>query len=307
MARIAVVGDVMLDVYLHCSVAGFSPEDDLAPKLVVQSRSHRPGGAANVACCLGQWGSRVGLFGVTGNDFSCETLSSLFRKDRLERVYLPALLGRPTTCKTRVVTPKYRQVVRVDEESHEQIPEHLACNLYSAVAEFNPDVIVVSDYAKGVVTRDLMDRLRSLDVLTVVDPKQADFLHYGAVFAITPNRKEYSAFENSEHTTLAKHLIVTDAEHGSFVLCGKTLFPEFLVSVRKRELGDPAGCGDSFLAALVHSLCVGQSLRQACLAASAAGALAFDLLGVACPTWEQIEQELSNPEYRIKEIEHGKD
>jgi adenosine kinase len=96
---------------------------------------------------------------------------------------------------------------------------------------------------------------------------------------------------------MAKHLVITRAEKGSRV-CTGGLQPEFEVPVRKREIGDPAGCGDAFLAALVYSLSSGEGFEKACLTASAAGALAFDMLGVACPTLEQIEAELKHPEYR---------
>lgn len=305
MSRIAVVGDVMLDAYYTCDVTGFSPEDDLAPKLRIQSKLYRPGGAANVACCLRRWGAEVGLFGITGDDFPCETLSSVLRKEELERVYLPALLGRPTTCKTRLVTSKSRQIVRMDEEQSEPISESVAQYMAASIREFKPDALVVSDYAKGVVTEWLMDRLHQICPLIVVDPKRPDFLFYGPVFAITPNVKEFQAYFSRSVRCLAKHLIVTKSEEGSIVLSGDKLAPAFEVPTRKREIGDPAGCGDAFLAALVYSLCGGKDLRSACLTASAAGALAFDMLGVACPSWMQVEQELRCRDYVIKEVQSG--
>lgn len=306
MARIAVIGDVMLDVYFICDVAGFSPEDDLAPKLIVREKTFKPGGAANVACCLSRWGSDVGIFGVTGNDFPCETLSSLLRKERLEGVYLSSLIGRPTTCKTRIVTRKSRQVVRLDEEWTKDIQEQLARKLVQEVAAFAPDVVVVSDYNKGVVTRELMSFLHAARnrELIVVDPKTPNFDFYGPVSIITPNEKEMQAFLEREPdaSCAAEHIVATYAEKGARVYTGG-MRPEFRVPVRAREIGDPAGCGDAFLAALVHALCHEMSLPQACLAASAAGALAFDMLGVACPSWDQIKQELSLPEY--KEVKDG--
>jgi len=297
MSRIAVVGDVMLDAYFVCEVTGFSPEDDLAPKLRIQSKIYHPGGAANVARCLRRWGVEVGLFGVTGNDFSSETLSSVLSSERLERVCLTALNDRPTTLKTRLVTPKSRQIVRMDEERFEPFTEATAAQLIDAIREFKPDAVVVSDYAKGVVTEELMSQLHQTCQLIVVDPKRPDFLFYGPVFAITPNVKEFQAYFNRSTRCSAKHLIVTKGEEGSIVLSGDRLAPAFEVATRKREIGDPAGCGDAFLAALAYSLCRGNDLPSACLAASAAGALAFDRLGVACPSWEQVEQELKCKEY----------
>ena len=310
--KVAVIGDVMLDAYFFCAVRGFSPEDDVAPKLHLRSRQYRPGGAANVACCLSRWGVPVGLFGVCGNDYSCETLSSLLRKERLERVYLPSLNGRVTTCKTRLVTSKSRQVVRLDEESEIDLNESDIMGMVHAIIDYRPDWLVFSDYNKGVVNRMLIDQLKHLfmDFLTVVDPKHPNFDFYGPVFAITPNEKEFQAFKDEgaedpmNPACLAKHLVITRAERGSRV-CTGGLQPEFEVPVRKREMGDPAGCGDAYLAAPVYSLSSGESFERACLTASAAGALAFDMLGVACPTLEQIEAELKHPEYKEVRRGHG--
>jgi D-beta-D-heptose 7-phosphate kinase/D-beta-D-heptose 1-phosphate adenosyltransferase len=303
MARIAVVGDVMLDAYYLCNVAGFSPEDDLAPKLVAKSKTYRPGGAANVACCLRRWEDDVGLFGVCGSDYPCETLSNLLRKEELERVYLPKLSDRPTTCKTRIITEKGRQVVRVDEEKADAIPEAIAIQLAREVEAFDPDIVIFSDYAKGMASGYLMEQLNKLDVDIVVDPKTEHFYFYGPVYAITPNRKEFEAYRlrYPDGPCKSKYVIVTDAERGSFVMAveeERLLVPKFRVPVRKREMGDPAGCGDAYIAALAHSLCEGSPLPQACLIASAAGALAFDMLGVACPSWDKVENELRNREYK---------
>jgi rfaE bifunctional protein kinase chain/domain len=307
--RVAVVGDVMLDAYFFCRVVGFSPEDELAPKLCLKAKTYRPGGAANVACCLARWGVPVGLFGVCGNDFPCETLSQLLRKEELERVYLPSIQDRVTTCKTRLVTPKSRQVVRFDEESEIDLSEHDVRHLVQAVFDYQPDWLVFSDYNKGVVSPALLSYFKSalLDLPAVVDPKTPHFEMYGPVLAITPNEKEFQAFKDEARDPVnpscqAGHLIITRAEKGSRV-CTGGLQHEFEVPVRKREIGDPAGCGDAFLAALVYSLSSGNSFEKACLTASAAGALAFDMLGVACPTLEQIEVELAHPEY--KEVRRG--
>ena len=305
MVRVAVIGDVMLDAYYHCDVIGFSPEDDLAPKLAVRSKSYKPGGAANVACCLSKWGSEVGLFGVCGNDFSCETLSNILRREALERVYLYPIVGRPTTCKTRVVTPQSRQAVRVDEECSKDVDSKVGETLQQALSDFHPAIVVVSDYAKGVVTSGLMRFLTeqlSGDVLVVVDPKTPNLGFYRRVFAITPNEHEFAAFKGTDVDPRceATHLVVTQGSKGSVVLKGN-LTENFRVPVRARAVGDPAGCGDAYVAALVQGMCIRNTFREACLLASAAGALAFDMMGVACPKWEQIEEELTYPEYKMKE------
>lgn len=168
---------------------------------------------------------------------------------------------------------------------------------------------MVSDYAKGVVTRELMHQLnqQSSRWVIVVDPKTPNLDFYGPVFAVTPNEQEFEAFKKAAWDPMspsckALNVIVTYAGHGSRVFNG-ALNPKFDIPVRFREIGDPAGCGDAFLAALVYSMCSASTFRESCLAASAAGALAFDMLGVACPTWEQVEKELTEPEY--KEVRDG--
>lgn len=305
--RVTVIGDVMLDAYLHCEVTGLSPEDDLSPKLLVKDKTYHPGGAANVARCLAKWGDcRVYLVGVCGEDRSAEILALELEREGVLAPFLPRLGGRRTTTKTRLVTPRSRQAIRMDEETTDCVPDEMADVMFDHVEASAPDVLVISDYAKGVVTDHLIQRLSSLypKCATVVDPKQPDFSFYGSVFAVTPNRGEMKAALSSvKPKCLSKFVVVTDGQNGSSVLFGTTgLIEDYRkehdIPVRPREVGDPSGCGDTYVAQLAYSLGLKMDLKRSCLRASAAGALTYDALGVSSPSLEDIEEELKHKEYQ---------
>jgi D-beta-D-heptose 7-phosphate kinase/D-beta-D-heptose 1-phosphate adenosyltransferase len=302
---VLVVGDVMLDEHVHCAVAGFSPEDDLAPKLTVKARTHTPGGAANVAMNLHCLGARVALAGYLGKDQAGQLLLSLL--DGVEGIYVRG--DKPTTHKSRLITERGRHVARVDAEVQEpldsELEEYLRAN---CVGRF--DVVVVSDYAKGVVTPGMVRHLESAfkDVPVVVDPKRADFGYYGNVTAFTPNLKELK--EAAGHYAVpgvaelyrelsARHpklqaLIVTCSEEGCTLTRGRET--EFY-HTRKQETVDPCGCGDSFLAGLAYALGKGGSLSAGCRLGNVCGSCAVCYTGVHAVTKAEALAELGRFAY----------
>lgn len=342
---VAVVGDVMLDIRYHCDVLGISPEDDVAPKLRIQEKTYRPGGAGNVALNLKSLGfaESVRLFCVVGDDRDGEMIADLIRA---AGIYFHGVVcpNRRTTTKTRLLTHRGRHVCRLDQEStHEDLELSLELSRQlSAHGLF--DVVIVSDYGKGVITNNLMDCIRSPAVCkpqcpVVVDPKGNDFEKYGRVFAVTPNYQEFVralkegasscadfAFnvgnrDKSWHLRcLAEHVILTRSQLGCSVLsrnsdgtyssrAGLARIP-----VRCLEVGDPTGCGDSFLAGFVSRLlfddikfpdvssCLNADSElqrifvSACSFANAAGACAYSRQGARSVTDAEVVAELTRME-----------
>ena len=291
--RIAVIGDLMLDKHIHCEIVGLSPEDDLTPKLRVISERTNPGGAANVAVNLKSLGCReIHLFGVIGVDLEGQELT-----EKLHNITTGGFLIKnetPTTTKTRYVTPRGRHVARIDREEIKEFDNDIIMQLRDKIHDSLPlDLIVVSDYAKGVITEKLMSLLLSLGTKIIVDPKGRNYQKYGKVYAITPNETE--AIIANQHA--AEYLIITKGSNGC-ELHKYRLGPfEKKFKVRKREVGDPTGCGDSFIAGLALALTRDKQIKEACGYALATGACAIDHEGAYAVTYKDVGQELASFDY----------
>jgi rfaE bifunctional protein kinase chain/domain len=285
--RIAVIGDIIHDEYLYCDVLGISPEDDVALKLHVNRVLYSPGGAANVARNIRSIGAQVELYGVVGADKQGAVIVNMFGAN----VY--QIEGRPTTTKKRVLNKKGRHIVRIDEEVVTPIDDNIATKIADDVAAGAYDKIIVSDYAKGVVTDTLLDRL---PVGYIIDPKRIDWSKYYRASIITPNKREFESVKNIpkfNHVSIPI-IIETQSEQGSILHQNKKSqhFP-----VRKREFGDPTGCGDSFIAGLTVALTSGYSLEDAIRIANAAGACAYSRMGAYGVTINDINDELASFSY----------
>jgi D-beta-D-heptose 7-phosphate kinase/D-beta-D-heptose 1-phosphate adenosyltransferase len=306
--KIAVVGDIMLDEHVWCEVLGISPEDDLAWKLRHSRRQLQLGGAANVARNLKMLDGDPRLFGAGGEDYAGVKVRNLCEEAGI-RLDMTACPDRPTTTKTRYLTAHGRHIMRVDHETTVFLSGQEADQLALRITAAGPfDLIVVSDYAKGVVTSGLMGFLLAMGCPVFVDPKR-NFSHYGEATLIKANKEEAERFASP--TTDARpvgparrsgrFIIITDGGNGGRLqrFDGVKLLSEAEVPVRKREVGDPTGCGDSFLAAaaLYYSLDEGRNMADACLVGCAAGACTVDHVGVHAVTRDEVLRELAHPEY----------
>jgi len=237
---VLVVGDVMLDQFLVGRVNRISPE---APVPVVEfgRDEYRLGGAANVANNIRALGGRAMLVGLIGADVAAEHLRAELRTAGINADGLVVDYGRPTTRKLRIVTDRHHQVARVDYESDREPDGEVEDALVHAVerACAKADVIVVSDYLKGVVTRHVMHALmraarrRGLNLL--VDPKIPHLPYYAGATLITPNHHEAEAATHRRIRTeddardaarafrqLAhcQSVMITRGEHGLWLLEG---------------------------------------------------------------------------------------
>ena len=188
----------MLDEYTWGSVDRISPE---APVVVVKvtEDSHRAGGAGNVAANVAELGGVARIVGFVGNDQAGEKLTSKLKSRGVDTSLLVRSDQRPTITKTRVIAHG-QQVVRVDREEGKAFDsifnDQLVANL-RAVWE-DSDVVVVSDYGKGVWNKQVFEAFQQLsensksgrDIKTVVDPKPKQIGFYKGAWIMTPNRKE---------------------------------------------------------------------------------------------------------------------
>lgn len=301
--RVLVVGDVMLDRYWFGEVDRISPEAPV-PVVRVARREDRLGGAANVARNIVSLGARATLIGAIGADEAGERIRALAADDGIQAALLTDA-ALPTTLKMRVLG-RQQQLLRVDFEA---VPES-AC-MDAITAEFqrqlaDHDIVVLSDYAKGVLDRvvDLIAMARASGVPVLVDPKGDDYTRYAGVSLVTPNRSEMqqavgnwkSEAQLDERAQALRRelaleaLLVTRSEQGM------TLFTEAgrdHVDAQAHEVFDVSGAGDTVLATLAVSRAAGLSWSDAMRWANRAGGVVVGKLGTSTVTAAELEGESS--------------
>jgi D-beta-D-heptose 7-phosphate kinase/D-beta-D-heptose 1-phosphate adenosyltransferase len=311
--RVSIFGDLMLDRYVWGDVSRISPE---APVPVVEVRrdSVRFGGAANVAENVASLGACASVVGVVGDDAAGRELLGLLRGRGVDVGRVLVDPGRPTTTKTRIIAHS-QQVVRADREDASDVTgdagAEIAGRLESAVAEC--DVLVVSDYGKGVVTGDVLPPAialaRESRKLICVDPKESHFESYAGVTAITPNQKEAGDAVGrriSDDESLAEVgwelsrrleaecVVITRGELGMslFLKEGKLVH----LPTVAREVYDVTGAGDTVVSVLAASLAAGATMVEAALIANHAAGIVIREIGTASVTPEEIRRSFEEDE-----------
>jgi rfaE bifunctional protein kinase chain/domain len=302
---VLIVGDAMLDHFVFGRVDRISPE---APVPIVRfaREEFRPGGAANVACNVAALGGRPALIAVVGQDDPASQLAADLTRHGVRTDGLIPDAARPTTRKLRVVTTRNQQVARVDYEDDAD----LASAVETAVAERarnaidTAEVVVVSDYMKGVVTRAVVSviveaaRARSIPVL--VDPKVPHIDRYAGATVVTPNHHEAEAatllrIRTSDEAAAAarafrdrvraEHVLITRGEHGMWLLEGDS---DHELGAVAREVSDVTGAGDTVIATLALGIAAGAPLPEAARLANHAAAIVVGRFGPASVSPQEL-------------------
>ncbi len=293
--RVLVVGDLMLDEYLRGEVSRISPEAPV-PVLEVRSQESRLGGAANSAANVQALGGATFLVGVVGKDEAASTLGERLSAASIISTCIPDP-GRPTSKKTRLVAQQ-QQIVRVDQESRSPISGAVQDAVKHAVDTRIKDAhaVVVSDYAKGVVTQEVaryvIAAARKAGLPVVVDPKQRDFSIYAGATVITPNLHELEAAAINpapfDVERIARELLPT--LDGAALLVtrsadGMSLFRTSGATVHvpaiAKEVFDVTGAGDTVVATLALALAAKLSFEHAIELASVAAAVSVSKRGTS--------------------------
>jgi rfaE bifunctional protein kinase chain/domain len=307
--RVLVVGDVMLDELVRGEVSRISPE---APVPVVEVTEERatPGGAANAAANVTSLGGRADLAGVVGDDAAGRTLRDLVAKTGAAVSAIVVDPARPTTRKTRIVA-RTQQVVRADHESRAPVPAAVTAALIEAcVASLaHANACIISDYAKGVVTRELVEALVAAaaprGIPVIADPKRKDFSVYRGVTLVTPNLLELEtavghACHGDDEVVRAARELAAALEGGSVLVtrgaAGMTLVESERDPVhthaRARAVFDVTGAGDTVVGTLALALASGASAREAIEIASVAAGIVVSKLGTATTSAAELRDEL---------------
>jgi D-beta-D-heptose 7-phosphate kinase / D-beta-D-heptose 1-phosphate adenosyltransferase len=308
-ARVLIVGDVILDRYRIGDARRLSPE---APIPVLRpTRSHdTPGGAANVAMNVVTLGGRAILVGVIGDDDAGAAVRRLISGECGITDALTVAAGRPTTAKTRFIAGS-QQLLRVDEETTAPLDALEAADLIGRVdaALRDADIVILSDYAKGVLCDAVLAPLLALIAArgkpVIADPKRPDFGAYRGVAVLTPNEVEVRAATRIEaivdedadragraalEVTGGDAVLVTRSAKGlTLVRRGR---PALHFPTRAREVADVSGAGDTLVAALAVALASGASLPEAAMLANITAGISVGKPGTAAVTSAELLNEL---------------
>jgi D-beta-D-heptose 7-phosphate kinase / D-beta-D-heptose 1-phosphate adenosyltransferase len=313
--KIWVIGDLMLDEYVVGAVDRVSPEAPV-PVVRVRETEHRLGGAANVARQVAALGATVSLVGVIGADGAGDDLLRLCESSGIDTRSIVRTDSRRTTRKLRVLGHS-QQLLRMDWEDSSPCSADQCAQMLDALAGEVPDAVILSDYAKGVLTPQLIAAVtaRVGKVPVVVDPKSRDFARYRGATTVTPNLRELELAAgqsldptNTEGVTAAARpliaaaglssMVVTLSEHGMLVVpAAGSATP---VPASRREVFDVTGAGDTVIAVLTLSLAAKASLSDAARLANAAAGVSVGQVGAVAVNADSIRSELTaSPDARV--------
>ncbi len=310
-ASILVIGDIILDRYIWGKVTRISPEAPV-PVVEVTKEDFLLGGAANVAANIKSLGGGVSVIGITGNDRARDVLVRLLEDKGIDSsgVFTDE---RPTTVKTRVIAHA-QQVVRFDKEDHSKINSGLLKKILAFVEhkikKDHIDAIIISDYKKGVISRELVKGVlrltRQAGLFVAVDPKVGHFPFYRGVSVITPNLKEASegsGIEIKDEASLIKAgrkllkslsleaVLITRGEEGmSLFMRKKDNIVHYHIPTRAKKVFDVTGAGDTVIATFTLARASGASMIEACEIANYAAGIVVGEVGTATVRPEQLKE-----------------
>ena len=303
--HILVIGDLMLDHYILGNATRLSPEAPV-PVVNVKSENKIIGGAGNVANNIIALGGKVSIAGVIGTDVFGDDIRQMLAEKGAQIDGIVTETDRSTTIKTRVLAGSH-QIVRIDREVSHSISNHTATILFEGIKSQieSADIIILSDYNKGVLTKELCQKVISFAALhqkkVLVDPKGIDYTKYQNAFVIKPNKKELietsrvEKLHNQEQLKLAAdrifeqtqadHLVVTLSEEGMALISKSHIS---ILPVQATEVFDVTGAGDTVIATMAFALALGLSLEEACKVANFAAAIVIRHVGSACTSVSEI-------------------
>jgi len=303
--RILVVGDVMLDHYIWGDATRISPEAPV-PVVDIARDSWTAGGAANVALNIASLGAKCAVAGYIGQDEAGAKLTAILHGKKITTLATPG--DGPTIVKTRVLV-QHQQLCRLDREAPPTAYAFPAAQADALLAKEIAacDAVIMSDYAKGILSDALVARVtklaRAADKLVALDPKPKRRLAFHGLDLITPNKREslqLAEIELAPHTPFpaaevcarlhelygTKHLVITLGEDGMLLSSnGKVLTT---IPTAAREVFDVSGAGDTSLAGLVLALAAKATLETAALFANAAAGVVVGKLGTATVTPKEL-------------------
>lgn len=280
--KIAVIGDIMLDKYDFCRNRN-NPESS-APCYTVERTEYKPGGAGNVAANLARLEDDFVLLGVAGADENGQTLLAA-----LDRLKIPKIIlkdeGRPTIVKERTLSSiDGRYHFRKDTEMTDYIQENHVAEVIERVRGF--ELIIVSDYRKGMISERLMTELKKTGIPILADTKPEHKNLYKGVFMIKPNSKEATQMAGINDEIRAAERLVSDLETSVLLTRGERGISFFGINgdrfdfpASARKVVDITGAGDTVIATFAHFLAENSPIRECVRLANKAAGIAVEYPG----------------------------
>ncbi len=298
--RILVVGDVMVDEWIWGAVTRISPEAPV-PVVAVNDHSFTLGGAGNVANNLRALGAQVDLIATIGEDWFAGSARDLLARAAIDADGVVVVHDRPTTRKTRIVAHN-QQVVRADWESVEPLSSADRARVADVVRERanSVDAIVLSDYAKGLFSRDIVEAALECG-LVIADPKPQNLSMFSGVTCVAPNVheaaqasgiaiKDDASLERAGAVLLerlkCRYVVITRGEQG-MSLFGHDGARLHIPSVA-RTVFDVSGAGDTVAAVLSLALAADAPIQTAMQLANFAAGAVVEKLGTATASPAEI-------------------
>ncbi len=310
-ASVLVIGDLILDHYIWGRVSRISPEAPV-PVVHVDSESFKLGGAANVFNNILALGGKADLCGVIGSDESGRMLLKELGTTRAARGGVVIDQDRPTTRKSRVIAHN-QQIVRYDVERRAELKPAMQRRILRYVESRLRELscLVVSDYAKGVVSATLVSEIIRLatarGIPVVVDPKVEHFSYYKGATIITPNHLEATQAAgvhgdddqaNNEAGAIIRQrlgcqaVLITRGEKGMSLYEGEGV--SWHIPTQARQVFDVTGAGDTVIGTLALALSTGASVRDAATLANHAAGIVVGMVGTATLSAQQLSEVLGD-------------
>ncbi len=298
-AKILLIGDIMLDTFVYGHVSRISPEGPI-PILRVEKEREMLGGAGNVLANGASLGCQVEMVSVIGEDTAGQKIAHYVADMGSGSQGVFTDINRPTILKTRYLSQN-QQLLRVDQELSVDISAQVQEQIFEYAVSLvdDMDVVVLSDYGKGMLTADLVKRLIQLAKKhkkpVIVDPKAKDYSIYRGATVVTPNKKELfeatsglpvdtdKDIEAAAQSLMKKSgiecVIATRSEDGISVITKKD--KPIHLPTQALEVYDVSGAGDTVVAVIAAALSVGAAYDDIATLANIAGGLVVAKVGTA--------------------------
>ena len=286
---IKIIGDVMLDSWIEGDCDRVSPE---APVIVLKEKTKdfNVGGAGNLALNLSNLGTDTWLYGAVGKDIAGHKIIEILLQNNISsRVCQDAEM---TTTKTRMVGQNGQHLLRVDKElsyTKSTVEDELLKDLVDT------DTVLISDYNKGVIQKDTVQKILTKCKNVYVDPKQG-FSRYIGAFLVKPNMKEYVEWFGEFNYVDAKDylkeydwewLVVTDGADGIHIVNSTD---HWHCKEEVLEVADVSGAGDTVMAIIAHGLNKGKTVPDSCALACYGASRVVEKRGVTVVTKDDLNR-----------------
>ena len=297
--KVGVIGDVMLDTYWWGHVERISPEAPV-PVVALSKKEQRIGGAGNVALNVASLGAQVHMISVLGKDSDGEQLTGLLTENNIQTQYLVHSEHRITTNKIRIIS-RNQHMMRLDAEIADDMiaadEDRLLYAFENYIAAENPDVVIMEDYNKGVLTENVIKRIIGLckknKILTAVDPKRKNFFAYTGIDIFKPNLKEVkdglNILRDEINISVLKdmHLLLQEKLNhriSLITLSEKGIFYQqeaiaAIIPTHIRSIADVSGAGDTVIAVAALVFAATGNARLMAETANIAGGLVCEEVG----------------------------